>query len=123
LKQGIAMSRFSRAAPWGVLAAFLVVSVVPPAEAGQSIVGKWAPDPSQCAPAQGMIGIGPLDMVGDEFRCDFSSVSRSGDVVTWTGSCGFPAPPEKATVVARLSGAVLHLRINGSDNGAYRRCR
>ena len=31
--------------------------------------------------------------------------------------------PEKASVVAALSGDILRLSINGSDNGAYRRCR
>lgn len=117
------MTRLSRMAALGGLAALLVASTVAPALAAQSIVGLWAPDPKQCTPAQGMIAIGPLQIGGDEFRCDFTSVKRSGDVVTWTGKCGFPTPPEKATVVASLGGAALRLRINGADNGAYRRCR
>jgi len=84
---------------------------------GRTIVGTWAPDPSECTPANGMIVIGPLDIVGDEFRCDFTSVSRAGDVVTWRGACGFPTPPKPTTVVARLSGETLHVSINGGDNG------
>jgi hypothetical protein len=91
--------------------------------AAQTIVGRWAPDPAQCTPVGGMIGIGPLDIVADEFQCRFDSVSRAGNIVTWHGRCGFPTPPEPATVVARLSGATLHVSINGANNGAYRRCR
>jgi hypothetical protein len=91
--------------------------------AAQTIVGRWAPDPAQCTSVGGMIGIGPMDIVSDEFQCRFDSVSRAGDVVTFRGRCGFPAPPEPATVVARLSGATLHVSINGADSGAYRRCR
>ncbi len=107
----------------GVFVLLVLAGPTMAAASGRSIVGGWAPDPSQCTPIGGMIAIGPLDMGGDEFRCSFKSVSRSGDVVTWKGKCGFPTPPEPATVVARLSGEVLHLRINGNENGAYRRCR
>ena len=91
--------------------------------AGRTIVGRWAPDPAQCTPLGGMIAIDALDMVGDEFRCDFKSVSRAGDVVTWNGACGFPTLFEPAKVVASLDGDVLHVRINNEDNGAYRRCK
>jgi hypothetical protein len=95
-----------------------------PAPLGKrTIVGKWAPDPNQCTPVDGMIGIGPLDMGGDEFACRFKSVSRTGDVVTWRGTCGFPTPPEPVTVVATLTGETLHISVNGNDNGAYRRCK
>ena len=90
---------------------------------GRTIVGAWALDVGECTPASGMVVIGPLDIVGDEFRCDFTSVSRTGDVVTWHGACELPtSSPEPAIVVARLSGAVLHISINGDDNGSYRRC-
>ena len=60
-----------------------------------------------------MVVIGPLDIVGDEFRCDFTSVSRAGDVVTWRGACGFPTPFKPATVIARLTGEILRINING----------
>ena len=91
---------------------------------GRTIVGAWALDEGECTPASGMVVIGPLDLVGDEFRCDFKSVSRAGDVVTWHGACRLPTTaPEPAIVVARLSGEALHISINGDDNGDYRRCK
>jgi hypothetical protein len=86
-------------------------------------VGRWAPDPRQCLPSAGAIAIDPLSIVGDDFRCDFNSVSRSGDAVTWQGRCGFPEPPKPATVVATARGETLSLKINGGENGPYRRCR
>jgi hypothetical protein len=95
----------------------------PTAPGKRTIVGKWAPDPNQCTPVDGMIGIGPLDMMGDEFACNFKSVSRSGDVVTWHGTCGFPTPPEPVTVVASLNGETLRISVNGNDNGPYLRCK
>jgi hypothetical protein len=90
---------------------------------GESIVGAWAPDPDNCTPVGGMIAVTPLGLTGDEFRCDFKSVSRSGDVVTWRGKCGFPSPFEPAVAVASLRGSKLNIRINDADNGTYRRCR
>jgi hypothetical protein len=90
---------------------------------GRTIAGTWAPDPNECTPANGMVVIGPLDIVGDEFRCDFTSVSRAGDVVTWRGTCGFPTPFKPATVIARLTGETLRININGGENDPYWRCR
>lgn len=101
----------------------LFVSFAPAQAGGRTIVGEWAPDPRQCWPSQGAIAIGPLSVVGDDFRCDFTSVSRLGDVVTWRGACGFPDPARPAIVVASLRGDTLALRINGGENGPYRRCR
>ena len=88
----------------------------------RSIVGRWALDPSNCTPVGGMIHIEPLRMIGDEFQCKFDTVSRTGETVVWQGSCGFPEPFEKATVVARTTGSALHVRFNREDSGPYFRC-
>ncbi len=94
------------------------------AHAAQTIVGTWAPDPRDCSPINAVY-IGPLDMMmGDEFRCSFRDVSRSGEVVTWHGGCGMPEQPkDRSTVVAELRGKLLYIRLNGGQNGPYLRCR
>lgn len=89
---------------------------------GRTIVGEWAPDPRQCTPMAGAISILPLAIVGDDMRCDFSGVSRAGDVVTWRGRCGFPDPAKPTTVVAALRGEALSIRFNGSAPNQFRRC-
>ena len=103
--------------------ASLVLACTPALAAGRSIVGDWAPNPRMCRPMDGALKIVPLGMAGDEFSCDFKSVSRAGDVVTWRGSCGFPGKSRAATVVAALRGEVLSVRINGNGIGSYQRCR
>ena len=93
--------------------------------AGHTIVGTWAPDPRECSSIDGLVSIGPLDMMmGDEFRCSFRDVSRSGEIVTWHGSCGMPEQPKDnhSTVVAELRGKLLYVRLNGGQNGPYLRC-
>ncbi|TGD95298.1 hypothetical protein EU555_28810 [Methylobacterium nonmethylotrophicum] len=75
-----------------------------------------------CRPLDGALTISPLSMAGDEFACNFKSVSRSGDVVTWRGSCSPSGRSDAAVVVAALRGEVLSVRINGNDVGTYRRC-
>lgn len=94
------------------------------AQAGsRSIVGHWALDHHRCSLSDGMIWIEPMEMGGDEFRCDLSSVSRAGNTVVWQGRCGFPEPFKKATVVARTVGSALFFRVNDSDNnGPFYRC-
>ncbi len=105
------------------LTLILILSLAPAWAGGRTIVGDWAPDPHQCWPSQGAIAIRSLSVVGDDFRCDFRDVSRLDDVVTWRGTCGFPDPARPATVVASLRGDTLSMRINGGENGPYRRCR
>ena len=90
---------------------------------GRTIVGTWAPDPRQCTPVGGLIAIGPLNVQGDDFRCDFHDISRIGDVVTWHGWCGFPEHARRTTVVATLRADVLTVDIDGAESGPYRRCR
>lgn len=102
--------------------ASLVLACTPALAAGRSIVGEWAPNPRMCRPMDGALKIVPLGMAGDEFSCDFKSVSRVGDVVTWRGSCGFPRSrelqPSSQHCVERSS-----VRINGNGIGSYQRCR
>jgi hypothetical protein len=70
-----------------------------------------------------MISIGPKELVGDEFRCDFNNVARLGDVVAWHGSCELASEKANAaTVVARLAGKALYLDNAGEKSGPYRRC-
>jgi hypothetical protein len=112
-------------APAALAAAALLLlggALAPALAQGRTIVGDWAPEGAECTPLAGTIAIGPLSIVGDDMRCDFRSVSRSGDVVTWHGGCGFPEPEERATVVAATQGDRLFLMINGGRNGPYRRC-
>jgi hypothetical protein len=100
------------------LATVIIVAVtaIEPADAREKIiVGLWALDPKNCTPASGMIGIEPLGMVGDEFRCDFDSVIRAGNTVVWNGRCSESSRP--STVVARTTGTAVYVRINGGDNG------
>ena len=94
------------------------------AHAGQTIVGTWSTDPRTCAPMNAVY-VGPLSlMMGDEFRCSFQDVSRSGEVVTWHGGCGMPEQPkDRSTVVAERRGKFLHIWLNGAHDGPYQRCR
>ena len=93
------------------------------AGAAETIVGYWQPTDGSCSPSGGGIYIGPKEIVGDEFSCQFKDVSRRGDVVTWAGRCGFPEPMQRSTVVASLRGRLLTVAVNGGQNGPYRRCQ
>ncbi len=91
----------------------------------RSIVGKWSTAAGQCVRPLSLIDIGPRSLSGEDFSCDFSSVSRKGDVVTFRGECRYGADgPVKETVVARLAGERLYYRFSGykSENGPFRRC-
>ena len=100
-----------------------MLTMVGSAHAAETIVGTWALDPRECTPMNA-VHIGPLDMMmGDEFICSFRDVSRSGEVVTWHGSCGGPEQlHERSTVVAERRGKLLYIRLNGAQNGPYLRC-
>ena len=106
------------------IAALTAVLLVPDlAHAAETIVGTWAPDPRECTPMNA-VHIGPLDMMmGEEFACSFRDVSRSGEVVTWHGSCGGPEQlKDRSTVIAERRGKLLYIRLNGAQNGPYLRC-
>lgn len=106
--------------------AVLAVGSLPPSPVeaqGRTIVGEWAPNPRECTPIGGAITILPLGIVGDEMRCDFDTVVRQDNVVTWRGQCGFPEDVRRSTVVAATHGETLSVRINGQPADLYRRCR
>lgn len=100
-----------------------VVACVGTVHARETIVGTWKYEGGQCVPADGLISIGPKQIVGDEHRCDFDTVSRKGDVVTWKGLCGWPEDFKRATVVARLVGKRLYVDYGGGENDAMVRCK
>ena len=100
-----------------------LVGIVQSAQAAQTIVGTWAPDPTACTPAAGMISIGPLSLTADEMVCTFRDVARSGDVVTWHGRCSDGTTRTPTTVVAALRDGNLTVSMNNYRNGPYRRCR
>ena len=95
------------------------------AHAAETIVGTWAPDPTVCAPRDGMVVIGPKSLeMGEHLSCGFGDVARSGYVVTWHGYCETRFRPDQpATVIAEQRGELLYVRINGVQNGPYLRCR
>ena len=92
--------------------------------AEESIVGRWA-TPGRCAVPLSVIEIEPKRLSGEDFFCDFDSVSRRKDIVSWKGQCVFGADrPQRTPVTARLDGTRLWYRI-GPDawNGPLERCR
>ncbi len=97
-----------------------------PAVAAESIVGVWST--TRACKEMDRIYIEPMAVGGEDWTCDFNSVSRKGNVVTWRGRCGSPDPehdPDRhaATIVARLFGAKLYLSKNGESWGAHVRCK
>jgi hypothetical protein len=93
--------------------------------ASQTIVGTWSTLAGKCTRPLSIITIRPQALSGKDFFCDFPSVQRKGDVVTWKGQCTFggdEAKPE--TVTARLAGKQLYYGIKsyGGENGPFVRC-
>jgi hypothetical protein len=93
--------------------------------ARQTMVGTWSTIAGQCTRPLSIIKIGPQALSGEDFFCEFPSVQRKGDVVTWKGQCTFggdDAKPE--TVTARLAGKQLYYGIKsyGGENGPFVRC-
>jgi hypothetical protein len=94
-----------------------------PAEAQQSIVGKWAIDRTCGAPLS-VIVIEPLGLAGEDFYCEFDNVSRQGETVNWRGKCNFSeAGYEPSAVTAQMRGKRLYYRFAGRGwNGPFDRC-
>lgn len=92
------------------------------AEAAESLVGTWA-TPGRCGRPLSTIVVGPMDLVGEDFFCDFDTVAHTGDEVRWRGTCDFGGESEKATVTARLAKGMLRYRFNRDGwNGPFQRC-
>jgi hypothetical protein len=93
--------------------------------ARQTIVGTWLTIAGQCTLPLSIIKIGPQALSGEDFFCNFPSVQRKGDVVTWKGQCTFGSEAAKPeTVTARLAGKQLYYCIKsyGGENGPFVRC-
>lgn len=109
-----------------LIATAILALVVGSAQARESIVGHWNDAGAECTPTAGAVSIAPLGLGTDDgIMCDFASVSRKGDVVTWKGTCadGPNDPDYRATVVARLRGQALRISINGTSWNTLYRCR
>lgn len=92
------------------------------ARAQESIVGTWA-TPGRCGVPLSTIVVEPMSISGEDFFCDFKSVSRNGDVVNWRGRCTFGDTPETTAVTARLADGRLSYRMNRDGwNGPLQRC-
>lgn len=84
---------------FGILASCLVML---PASARETIVGRWGETPEVCRSAT-VIVLAPMRLQSDETVCNFTDVSRLGDVVTWRGTCQAGEEPlRKETVIATL---------------------
>jgi hypothetical protein len=91
----------------------------------QSLVGKWSTAAGKCVKPLSMISIGPKSLSGEDFFCDFDTVQRQGDAVTWRGKCTYGADdPVKETVRARLAGQRLYYGFSSvkGENGPFLRC-
>lgn len=104
-----------------LLGALLLPATV---QARETIVGTWRHDDGVCTMADGGIQILPMGIRDHDMQCDFRSVTRKGDIVTWKGTCNaYGESPEPATVVATLRGKLLTLASNGRPwEGRMVRC-
>lgn len=92
------------------------------ASAAESIVGTWA-TPGKCGRPLSTIVVEPMGLSGEDFYCDFQTVSRTGDTVRWRGTCTYGVDEEKAIVTARLARGRLSYRMNQDGwNGPLQRC-
>lgn len=97
---------------------WLVVS----ANAAQPMVGTWA-SPGKCGAPLATVVVEPMALSGEDFFCEFGTVSRTGDTVRWRGVCTFGPDEEKASVTARVARGALSYRFNTDGwNGPLRRC-
>jgi hypothetical protein len=103
---------------------FLAVSAGP-AVTAETIVGRWGESAEMCSGAMA-IDIAPMALRSEEFACEFTDVSRAGDVVTWKGRCFVrEEPPRRETVVATLNpdrSLDIDFRGSGSSARDLRRC-
>jgi hypothetical protein len=87
----------------------LLAATAPGLAGGRTIVGEWGVTRAECG-TTGAFRIASQAIVTDEMSCSLPGVTRSGEVVTFSGTCddgGTGATPE--TVVATRRGEVLDL--------------
>ncbi len=105
-----------------LLAGAFAQGAVAPAQAAESIVGTWA-TPGRCGRPLSTVVVEPMGFSGEDFYCDFKTVARTGNTVTWRGTCHFNEEPEATTVTARLAKGQLSYRMNKDGwNGPLQRC-
>jgi hypothetical protein len=108
-----------------IAAGMAVAATVAQAEERPTIVGTWSTAAGKCVKPLSLISIGPKSLSGEDFSCDFKTVTRKNDVVTFRGQCSYGADdPLAETVVARLDGLRLHYRFMSQrgENGPFMRC-
>lgn len=73
------------------------------AQPPRTIVGEWAFQRSDCGTPQA-IKVFARSLAADELMCEFATVSRKGNVVTFEGTCdsGGTSGPEAETLTATL---------------------
>lgn len=85
------------------LVAVAMAAVCRPASAAESIVGHWGETQEVCRSAT-VIVLAPMRLQSDETICNFTDVTRTGNVVTWRGTCrAGDVPLRRETVVATLN--------------------
>ena len=115
-----------RALKMPVILAVGLLALPAAAQQRSSVVGKWSTAAGRCVKPLSIVVIGPKSLSGEDFGCEFDTVSRQGDVVTWRGKCTFGGDdPVSETVQARLAGNRLHYRFMSlkGENGPFVRCR
>jgi hypothetical protein len=101
-----------------------------PSLAAETIVGKWAVTKSDCEKPEEFVTISPMRIESDFMICQFASVKRTGNTVTWTGHCydqgGGRRPEEPADdgiITAKLAAKKLTLYGLGFELGPLLRCK
>jgi hypothetical protein len=114
---GVGLMKLSVALAFALLAAPL------PAFAAQSIVGSWDFPENKCSSP---IIISAMAMKSEDVDCKFSTVTRSGNTVTWKGICDGAEGASNETVIAKLNAkGRLNIRYvpGGNVLPGLRRCK
>jgi hypothetical protein len=108
----------------------LLTSLVQQTSAAETIVGKWAATNAECANRDDRVMISALGIDSSFMICEFASVKRKGNTVTWAGYCfdenGSRRPEEPdndGTITAALSAKRLTISGLGFEVGPLLRCQ
>jgi hypothetical protein len=110
---------------------FLLLNLfVQPTSAAETIVGKWAATKLECANRDDRVTISALGIDSSFMICEFASVKRKANTVTWAGYCfdenGSRRPEEpdnSGTITATLSAKRLTIAGLGFEVGPLLRCK
>jgi hypothetical protein len=78
----------------------LILATTPIANAGTSIVGAWDFPNQSC---ETPIRITAMAIKSDDVNCQFKSIKRLGNIVTWKGQCDDAEGSSEQTVIAKLN--------------------